>query len=970
MNLNDEEEEQRASDNSDEIEVVNSDVYDDNSIEIVDGLEPLSDKTHQSSEASGSAVAIHDDDIESSGDGSMPTDKAEDKSNYIAIPIDSDPKSSVSSHLQRLSQLIQSLSDSQHNKSQTYELGPNDLNTFLANHNIQTEYQQQLTNNEHKHVINTNGKIPDDHLSQILDLQHKLQAYDDYQAMGHLSPTPMPSITSTTKPPQHFGETNFPDPSRIYVKGSTGLKTVRRNDPGYSSSQIVVNRPEGSVLFSLPSPTPQVPAQQSQTEQPYISQETLKAVLELSKQMIASNQNNQHYNGNQNYNNNQNQNQNFNNQDYNNPNFNHNYLQPIFRPVYYNIPINELPIPIITRYEPDGFNKKEASHSSDESPHMEKISSVSGYVDTTAPASHNSAPEKTQGDEHSTIIHNHIPITIEGPSPSNQQVNRYNQPTARPLSVNPQTTAIETRYDSFGGKVVTNTYSDTQYVHPSGYQPYPPFTETREAPATTYGRQEVQVPSASGSPPFNNYQFNNYQQQSPDPSSYFPQQQPPYSTYNPYAQHPNPNLYTANPHLTDNNVNNFINVNTPAYPTLRPGAYATQRPYATVDPVSSYQNQIKSPATNGNRNEGISTSINTNQPLTNNKYVDQTEPLYDDEATSDDDSISYDTSGADDDSASDTTDLHNDESVISLLTNLKQQQRVQQTRLENKQLPERRHGDFLSSIINGEIVNDALNYGSSDSSPADDNTDDVEESTSPAHGTIVHYGDTYMTYDAYRESVAPLLQKGPKKVEMFTCVTGARQPSSSDCSKYFVCNAASGKVLTYICPAFTAFNQQTRFCDAKTYASCHSVPIKKQITIDGNKKLKEEAEKALSDAKRVRDEAIQAQHLTALIKQETQNILNSPPNYIRRPSAIAQPIHRLPVTTTTKRPRRKANKPRKRRIQCTEPTKVADKLSKYNYFTCFKGADGQLKAMKQTCPGGLVFCARMRVCTAKERCGR
>lgn len=228
-----------------------------------------------------------------------------------------------------------------------------------------------------------------------------------------------------------------------------------------------------------------------------------------------------------------------------------------------------------------------------------------------------------------------------------------------------------------------------------------------------------------------------------------------------------------------------------------------------------------------------------------------------------------------------------------------------------------------------------------------------------------------MTYDEYRESVAPLLRKGQKKVEMFTCVTGARQPSSSDCSKYFVCNASSGKVLTYVCPAYTAFNQQTRFCDAKTYASCHSVPIKKQITIDGNKKLKEEAEKALSDAKRVRDEAVHAQQLTALIKLETQNILNSPANYIKRPSAIAQPIHRLPVTTTTtKRPRRKPNKPRKRRIQCTEPTKVADKLSRYNYFTCFKGADGQLKAMKQTCPGGLVFCARMRVCTAKERCGR
>lgn len=967
MNLNDEEDEQRSSDNSDEIEIVNGDVYDDNSIEIVDGLEPLSVKDHQSSESS--AVPIHDDDIESSGDGSLPSDKVEDKSNYIAIPIDSDPKSSVSSHLQRLSQLIQSLSDSQHNKSQSYELGPNDLNSFLANHNIQTEYQQQLTNNEHKHVINTDGKIPEEHLSQILDLQHKLQAYDDYHAMGHFSSTPTPPIVITSKPPGHFEETNFHDPSRIYVKGSTGLKSVRLNDPGYSSSQIVVNRPEGSVLFSLPSPTPQVPAQQSHTEQPYISQETLKAVLELSKQMIASNQNNQRYNGNnQNYNQNQNQN---NNQDSNNQNFNNqpqqNYLQPIFRPVYYNIPINELPIPIITRYEPDGFNKKETSHLSGENQHMEKISSVSGYIDTTAPASH--SPETNQGDEHSTIIHNHIPITIEGPSPSNKQVNRYNEPIARPLSVNPQITSSETRYDSFGGKVVTNSYLDTQYVHPSGYQPYPPFTETREAPATTYD-QEVQVPSSAGSPPFTNYQYNNYQQQSVDPSSYFPQQQPSYSAYNPYGQQPNPNLYTVNPHLTDNNVNNFINVNTPAYPTLRPGSYVTQRPYATVDPVSSYQNQINTPTSN----EGISTSINTNQPLSNNKYIDQTEPLYDDvdEAASNADSISYDTSGADDDSASDNIDLHNEASVISLLTNFKQKQRVhlqqqqQQTRLENKQLPEQ--GDFLSSIINGEILGDGSSYGSSsDSSFADDNNDENEESTSPARGTIVHYGDTYMTYDEYRESVAPLLRKGQKKVEMFTCVTGARQPSSSDCSKYFVCNASSGKVLTYVCPAFTAFNQQTRFCDAKTYASCHSVTIKNEITIDSNKKLKEEAEKA----KRVRDEAVHAQQLTALIKLQAQNILNSPTNYIKRPSTITQPIHRVPATTTTtKRPRRKTNKPRKRRIQCTEPTKVADKLSKYNYFTCFKGADGQLKAMKQTCPGGLIFCARMRVCTAKERCGR
>jgi len=145
--------------------------------------------------------------------------------------------------------------------------------------------------------------------------------------------------------------------------------------------------------------------------------------------------------------------------------------------------------------------------------------------------------------------------------------------------------------------------------------------------------------------------------------------------------------------------------------------------------------------------------------------------------------------------------------------------------------------------------------------------------------------------------------------------------------------------------------------------------------INANKRLQLKADKELEMAQKERDQALKTQQLTALIKQQTQTILNSPSSSPKRP--VKNKRKKIKATTSASRPyyrtrpskKRKKNPPRIRRIPCKEPSKVADSLSIYNYFTCYKGSDGVMKARKMTCPTGLIFCERIRLCTSTARCG-
>lgn len=918
----DENEEQSSSDidnyhsdtsgGEEKIVVVSDEDIDENNIEIIDEYN-LTNETE---------VNESGDEVDYSGDGSD-DNIVEKKETYIAIPVNSDPNKSVASHLQRLSQLIQSLRDSQSNKSQSYDLGPNELNNFLTHHNIKVEYndhleaqkkKQVVTIDKNKQPVPMDGRIRPDHLTEILDLQQKLQTLNALQNGDY---------TTTTEPPIKYGR--YPLKSTIQIKTPNPVKNVRITDPGYSTSQIVVNRPEGSVLFSLPSntlpptqsqyqlqpsynPNPSPPVQQQQQQQePYVSQETLKTVLELSKQLISSSN---HQQAIQNYIPEQ------------------NYLQPIFRPIYYNIPIHDLPVPIINNYE-----KKEPKHEdTNAEPNYVKITSVSGFIDTTPKYQTESTGEKPS-DEHSTIIHNHIPITIENPFQQhpNKKSSKVSSPTVAPITI---TTAS-------GVKPQLNDYSPQTFADAYNDRPYRPYPQFNEGSYSAY-LTEPHLPNSN--PTYSNaVQYPQLNQQ--NSAAYYVQQGQPYQQQQqPFyqdQQYPVNNFpqtfYAQQTHLNDKNVNQFVNFNTPQYPTLRPAPLP-----------STYQNQVQSVTQK-------TEPINTYQAFDENENDSDQQESNDDElptmlGSDDDNNVEYDSNGDDyetneeDNIAADI----NKSNVMSLLADL---QNKKIPNIQNKQLPER-------------VPINPLLTGANDDSKR----------------KVVHFGDNFMTIEEYEKLVQPLIDRNAfndADVDVIPCVTGARQPLAKDCTKYMVCNGATSKVLTYTCPPYTAFNQQTRFCDAKTFKICKKENLSADApsamdTINENKRLQMKLDKELELAQKERDQALKTQQLTALIKQQTQNILNPRPSTVKRPvknrrrkikTTTAAPYYR---TRPTKKQRK--NKPIIRRIPCKEPSKVADSLSIYNYFSCYKGKDGVLTARKMTCPAGLVFCERIRLCTSSARC--
>lgn len=904
-----------TSDGEEKIVVVSSEDIEDideNNIEIIDDY----NVTNETDDVNTS------DEVDYSGDGSDDNRNdniVEKKETYIAIPVNSDPNKSVASHLQRLSQLIQSLKDSQSNKSQSYDLGPNELNNFLTHHNIKVEYNSQLKNQKKKQDIPMDGRIHPDHLAEILELQQKLQSLNGIQNGDY---------STTTERSVEYGK--YPAKSTIQIKSPVPVKNIRISDPGYSSSQIVVNRPEGSVLFSLPNnvqppiqqqyqlqsqynPTPSPP---QQPQEPYVSQDTLKTVLELSKQLISSSN---HQQAIQNYIPEQ------------------NYLQPIFRPIYYNIPIHDLPVPIINNYE-----KKEPKHDDNRDhqenaePNYVKITSVSGFIDTTP--KYQSENDDGKPDEHSTIIHNHIPITIENPfQQSNTKSSKVSRPTVAPVTIN-TATGVNPQFDDY------KPYADMYNSRP--YQPYPEFNEGSYAAYLTEQHLPHTNPTYS-----NGLQYPQLNQ--PNSGSYYVQQSQPYQQQfyqdHQYAANGFPqSFYTQQTHLNDNNVNGFVNFNSPQYPTLRPASSSSQ---TTKDPTYTYPNQIHSATPKVE-------PINTYQAFEeNDNDSDQQEtsnaelPIMMD---GDDDNDEYDGNGNDDYETNEEDNIAadmNESNVMSLLADL---QNKKIPSIQNKQLPER-------APINPLLI------GANDDSKR----------------KVVQFGDNFMSISEYEKLVQPLIDRDAfsGNVDVIPCVTGARQPLTRDCTKYMVCNGDTSKVLTYTCPPYTAFNQQSRFCDAKTFGICKNGAIADKESpsaldrINENKKLQIQADKELELAQKARDQALKTQQLTALIKQQTQNILNSRPSSVQRPMRYRR--KKIKATTSAPRPnyrtrptkKRKKNKPIIRRIPCKEPSKVADSLSVYNYFTCYKGKDGALKARKMSCPNGLIFCERIRLCTVSARCG-
>lgn len=219
---------------------------------------------------------------------------------------------------------------------------------------------------------------------------------------------------------------------------------------------------------------------------------------------------------------------------------------------------------------------------------------------------------------------------------------------------------------------------------------------------------------------------------------------------------------------------------------------------------------------------------------------------------------------------------------------------------------------------------------------------------------LVNLGGNFISYDVFKNQLLPALnvEQSNTNVEVINCAPGVRQANITDCTKYYVCSKRDGKVLSYSCPPFTGFNEQSRICDAKTYAMCNpSADSINEYSISDNRKKHMEALSAVGEIQKLREQLF-AQSRPMLIHHKQQEIQPSTQEILATMSA----------TVTTRRPSTK-----RRKYFCREGDKIPDQTSINNYFVCYK-LNGVMKGHRMSCSKGLVFCPSTTMCTLPNRC--
>ncbi|XP_022228540.2 uncharacterized protein LOC111078256 [Drosophila obscura] len=222
----------------------------------------------------------------------------------------------LTAHLQRLSQLIDGLQQKyQKTDKPQADMRPDQLNAFLAHFDIKNRYEM-MNPMEATTATATSTTTPEP---------------STYSSSSSTTKLPPQANTNKTRLQEHLSKHRLEPETKLIL--SNALPFSGGTGQGYANSQIVVNRPEGSVMFALPPPQygmsqeqmgPAYSPQQGHSpghsqsheygdHEPKISEDTLKTVLELSKQMIAA-QNVPKV--------------------LPNPGFNGYYAQPILQPVY------------------------------------------------------------------------------------------------------------------------------------------------------------------------------------------------------------------------------------------------------------------------------------------------------------------------------------------------------------------------------------------------------------------------------------------------------------------------------------------------------------------------------------------------------------------------------------------------------------------------------------------------------------
>lgn len=360
----------------------------DGGLDILNGDSGVSDLESKS--------MMNEDDFENySGDSEITIENK--ASTDISIPSSDDVGNSLKSHLQRLSQLIDNMKNRHDNKSTLDDMHADELNAYLSSHNLLTTPPYQVNNYDspYKFEVPKNGHIDPEFVNQIIKEQNKI-GFDDVMRStveGMKATTPMPTFTE--KPTNTTLIFPLKSPNvKLHFKSESPLKNYRH--PDYpSSSHIIVNRPGGSVLFNVDSNNnnnrhhlPDYSA--LNRNEPYISEDTLKTVLELSKQLIE------------------------------NQNIRHVYPQPIMKPVYYSIPI-----PVISKY----FQNDEDDEPTVEINQLNPNMSVSGFINNL-PIRHKLRPNGGS-----------IPITVTNSFNTYKDYEKQTQPLHGPQN-NISTTLI------------------------------------------------------------------------------------------------------------------------------------------------------------------------------------------------------------------------------------------------------------------------------------------------------------------------------------------------------------------------------------------------------------------------------------------------------------------------------------------------------------------------------------------------
>lgn len=774
--------------------------------------------------------------IESSGDGAEEVElemREVPDLNAIKMPSVSPTKSKIdpnlTAHLQRLSQLIDGLKQTyQKQETPSSDLRPDQLNAFLAHHNIKSEFNVIPLNMNESMVPQSPEKITSNpNIVTLLFNKNNYSSQMNYTKNTNLSPETKVLLTN-------HGQN-------------------RRNGEGsYLNSQIVVNRPEGSVLFALPTPdhhayddsfgyqtshqNPQKGSNYQQNSQPIfndqnyhsivndepkISEDTLKTVLELSKQMLANQNIRQVYPAN-------------------------NFYPSVLQPIYYQMP-----------------TPQQTSQIKQDRPVLPKPS---------------------------TIIHNTvIPLHLSGSGKPAQ--NSYGNQIEQYPPYHGETYSDQNGHNSYGS-------SEDIEDNPSYFDNHKNYHQYHRRPSNRYENNKFMSSYNSG--------FSTPQPPIIDPS---------HSSFN--------NYYTPSPHLDDGNINEVFQVNRYNYGQHKHNQqqYHKRKPYpqdfSGEDISNEEYNEIPRPI-NSNRNKN---PYKNSRPMA---FPSQINPSRISISPN-----SYKTS---------SSEINEDDMIIPQSSSSEEEESHS---IFNEN---RRYVNNKQKIVNDELTQNIVH----------NNIVASKKDGSADANQLVNIGGNFISYDVFKNQLLPALNvdQGNPNVEVINCAPGVRQANITDCTKYYVCSKRDGKVLSYSCPPFTGFNEQTRICDAKTYAMCSpSSNSLSQYSVSDNRRKHMETLSAFTKVQKMREEL-----LAQYIQNQQQQVQEVQPS-------TQEILATLSATVTTKRP----PVSKRRKYFCREGDKIPDQTSINNYFVCYK-SNGVMKGHRMSCSKGLVFCPSTTMCTLSNRC--